>query len=114
MSVFTIPTRVDLLEYRQQVTLDGVLFNMLFKYNAREDFWYMDLRTSSDVPIKLGIKLLTGFSLLRLVADTTVRPAGGMTMVDTTDADQEAGLLTLGTAAALLYVEEADLPAGTR
>ena len=114
MAVVSIPTRTDLLEYREQITLDGILFRLLFKYNTRDDFWYVDLRDASDVPIKVGIKLLTGFSLLRLVADTNIRPSGTCVMLDPTDEDKEAGQLTLGVDASLLYVEETDLPVGVR
>lgn len=114
MATVNVPTRTSPLEYREQVTLDGIVFTLLFTYNLREDFWYLDLLDSSDVPVKQGIKLVTGFSLLRLVADTTIRPPGGLVAVDPTGQDREPGRETLGTDSILIYIEEADLPAGTR
>lgn len=114
MATLLVPTRTDPNEYNQRVLLDGVAFRMLFKYNAREDFWYMDLRDDNGVGVKLGMKLLTGFSLTRLIADIDLRPAGVLMMIDATDADQEAGLLTIGQASSLLYIQSADVPEGAR
>ncbi|MCG8433495.1 MAG: hypothetical protein MJA83_05645 [Gammaproteobacteria bacterium] len=114
MATLVVPTRVTPTEYRQQVTLDGVVFRMLFKYNARDDFWYMDIRDLGGEPIRLGIKLVTGFSLLRLVADTNVRPAGVMIVADATDQNIEAGLNAIGVDTLLTYIEQSGVPAGLR
>ena len=109
MAILKIFTRVDLLEYREQVRLDGVLFTLLFKFNGREGSWYVDVLDSTEAPIRLGVKLVTGIPLLRLVA-TEGRPAGDLFAVDPTGADQEPTLETLGTTVPLLYAEAADLP----
>ena len=75
MAIVVVPTRTDLVEYRQQVRLDGVLFTMLIRLNARDDSWYVDLLDAAEVPIRNGIRLRVGTPSLRLIALTS-RPAG--------------------------------------
>lgn len=108
MATVVVPTRVDLLEYRQQVRLDGVVFTMLFRFNDRDQSWYLDLLDSSESPIRNGIRLRTGTPMLRLIA-TAGRPAGELVPIDSTGADTEPDGTNLGTGVPLVYVEELDV-----
>jgi hypothetical protein len=105
-----IPTRIDLGIYRMTVDLDGVSFVLRFVFNEREGFWYFDLADANDLPIRSGIKVVTGFSLTRLIRDLR-RPPGEITVVDTTGQDREAELENLGDEILMNYTEAADVPA---
>jgi len=91
------------------VRLDGILFTLLFRFNSREGFWHMDLLDSSEVGIRHGIKILEGFSRLRLIA-LEGRPPGDMIAIDLTGEGSEPGRDTLGDSIPQLYVEQVSLP----
>lgn len=109
MATLQVPVRVDLLEYRQQVRLDGELFTFLFKFNSREGFWYYDLFDAAEVPIKHGIKVVTDFPELRTIALAS-RPDGELLAVDPTGNGVEPDDENFGTAVPLVYIEAADVP----
>lgn len=108
MAFVTVPTRVDLLEYRQQVRLDGVLFTMLFRFNGRDSSWYLDLSDATETVIRSGIRLRVGTPMLRLIA-TAGRPDGELVPTDPTGGDTEPDDTTLGSAVPLIYAELADV-----
>ena len=111
MATIQIPTRIDLGIYRMQVDLDGETFTLDFQFNEREGAWYFDLADEARSPIRSGIKVVTGFSLTRLIRDLR-RPKGEMVAVDTTGQRREALLDTLGSEVVLTYVEAVDVPVG--
>lgn len=110
MATVILPTRTDLAVYTTEIDLDGETFIFDFQFNARDGFWYFDLSDALGVPIRSGVKVVTGFSLTRLIRDIR-RPPGEMLTVDPTDRDREAGLEDLGEEILLTYVEEADVEA---
>lgn len=107
-----IVTTYDDAFYTQIVQLDGVPFLMTFRWNQRLGVWYFDLATAEGDPIYSGIKLVTGWNLLRNVVDDR-RPAGWLAVVTQTADDSPPGLedLTPGGRCALLYRPLADLMA---
>ena len=112
MAIVVIPTRTDLVEYRQQVRLEGVLFTLLVRLNARDDSWYIDLLDANEVTIRSGIRLRVQTRALRLIA-TAGRPAGEIMPVDATGADTEPDSQTIGVAVPVLYADAADVAAAT-
>lgn len=102
MTVSIIPTRSDIAAYFFKVKLDGVLFQVAFQHNDREDRWYLDLRTADGVPIRSGIKLVSNFPLLRLVAQPS-RPRGELVVINT-QSDDNPALRDLGDLIELAYV----------
>ena len=89
----------------QETTLDGVTYRLLFRWNAREEYWYMSLFDIEDVPLSGGIKLVAGCRLLRHLADYTVRPPGELIMLETPTRT------TLGQDALLVYLDEDEVSA---
>lgn len=110
MATLQIPTRTDVTRYRQIVDLEGTSFVFDFNFNSREGFWYFDLLDINEDPIKVGIKVVVGFPLLRLVRDAR-RPLGEVTAIDTTNSGKEAGQTDLGEEVVLLYTESTDIEA---
>lgn len=94
--------------YTQKVTLDGQTFTLEFKWNIREEFWYMNLLNDDNVAIVSGIKIVTNWPLLRRVTNEE-RPLGDFFAYDITDVGTEAGFEELGERVLLLYFSQAEL-----
>lgn len=110
MATLQIPTRTDLAIYSISVDLEGETFKLDFQFNEREGFWYFDLMDVDEVLIRAGVKVVTGWSLTRLISDAR-RPPGEITIIDTADLDREAGIEDLGTEVLMLYAEAEDVAA---
>lgn len=110
MSVVTIPVRSDFNAYRMQVTLDSVVFTLVFKQNLRNATWTMDVLQQDETPIRHGIKVVTAFPLLRLIQQLA-RPDGELVAIDTTGQDLLANLEQLGTEVVLTYVDAESIAA---
>lgn len=109
MSVI-IPTSTDLATYTMSVELESIVFGFRFQFNNRDQSWFFDLLDSEALPIRQGIKVVTNFPLLRLIARED-RPPGELYAIDTTGADRRAGLEDLGDELSFVYFEESELPA---
>lgn len=108
MATYQINTRQDLLQYKENVTLDGLQFELTFRYNLREGYWYLDVSDIEGTVIRYGLKLITNHPLLRTVK-VDDRPPGQLVVVDPTEVGLEAGRYTLGTDLILVYVDEDDI-----
>ena len=106
--IVQIPTSQTLASYVQKTSLDGQTYTLEFRWNAREEFWYMNLLTADEDPIAMGIKLVSDWSLLRRVTDPR-KPPGALMAIDTTTSGVDAGFDELGTRVMLLYFDEAEL-----
>lgn len=58
-----IPFR-DPSYWRQQITLDGIIYVLTFKWNALNEFWTMNIYDRNEVPIIIGIKIVPNYPLL--------------------------------------------------
>lgn len=50
--------------WREQITLDGVIFVLDFKWNALNEFWAMSIFNRDLVPLIYGIKIVPNYPLL--------------------------------------------------
>ncbi|HEY3817324.1 MAG TPA: hypothetical protein VGL81_09145 [Polyangiaceae bacterium] len=66
--------------YFEMVTLEGTTYGLQFDYNQRCASWYMHVADSAGVDIYNGVKLVTGFSLLKKCKDPRA-PAGAIIVV---------------------------------
>lgn len=108
MATQVIPTLIDgTAFYTQTSTLDGIVYQLIFSYNARDEHWFLTLRTEDGDEIVgcEGMKLVQGGFPLRRVYDEN-RPPGELYVQS--DLKNEPGLTTLGTDTFLLYIPEAD------
>lgn len=61
--IFRIPTTADPF-YEFSIDLEGREYVLAFRYNQREDRWYMSLYTGDRTPIALSVKLVSNYPLL--------------------------------------------------
>ncbi len=101
MSVL-IPLRDDLEHFSEQVELDGRTFTLEFRWNAREEAWYLSVADADENSLATGVKLVVGWPLLTRYASADM-PPGQLMADDTSGRDQEAGLTDLGRRVLLFY-----------
>lgn len=106
MSVLRLPVRSDIQSYKYRVTLDGVSYNLRFRFNARYNKWIMDILTFDDVPISLGRPVLTNIDPFLRFIDPRL-PAGNMIAGDLSNKDLDADGDTFGVTVVLFYEEAA-------
>lgn len=114
MSYFVPCTAAGVAAWSQRTALDGVEFELTFRWSQRAGHWTLDVADAEGVPIRHGLALLVGVPLLRGVIDSR-RPAGELIVVDTTGAsDADPGFSDLGAPGArfvLAYVTAEELAA---
>lgn len=91
------------------IALDGVTFQLFFKYNQREDFYYVDILDLEGTPIRSGIKIVVNYPLLKRCV-LLESPAGELLAVDTSARPQDPGKDSFGKDQFLLYEQEASVP----
>ncbi len=109
MATVIVPTRGDIGAYNFRVILDGDTFDLRVLHNAREDIWYLDIRDSSGVAIKDGLKLVSQMPVTARIVDDR-RPQGELLALDTTGLDVDAAFDELGSRVLLVYEEAATVP----
>jgi hypothetical protein len=110
MSIQIMPTRTDLPHYEVSVELEGTTYVFEFRWNARASGWFMTIKTQAEEVLVTGRRVVLNSPLLRQYKNRLGLPPGNLLAVDTTGANQEAGLKDLGSRVLLLYFEAADLP----
>ncbi len=112
-----IPLRNDLDAFEERVTLDGVDYDLAFRWNERDLQWYFSiyatdspqLTDGSRAAVLAGMPLLVGWPLLSTLSGRD-RPAGELLALDTSGADAEAGQRDLGARVIVIYTPQAELP----
>jgi hypothetical protein len=92
-TVLTVPGNPN---YTLRTRFDGRDFNLKFLWNEREERWYLDIRTDSDLPIVMGIKLITNRPLLRFYKFDARLPPGELYAWSLTTDESPPGLFELG------------------
>lgn len=49
--------------WQAQITLSNVIYILLFKWNAMNQYWVMSIYDRNSVPILLGVKVVTNYNL---------------------------------------------------
>jgi hypothetical protein len=109
MSIRTIPCRVDSPFYDFTVELDGAVWRLTFRWNAREQAWYFDLADGADVLQLSSRKVVLNRPLLSRYRTRATLPAGELVAVDTSNTNAAPGLGELGGRVVLYYVDVDDL-----
>ena len=113
MSTVAIPTDPTLLFWSQTTTLDGVPYLLTFRYNSREQVYYLMIQSSDASTTYLqGVKLVPSYPLLR---GAGLNPPGELCVAcysSTDDSPPALGELGAGLRCELLYIEAADVLAG--
>jgi hypothetical protein len=102
--ILTIPTSSD-PSYFQTTTLEGSTYGLQFDFNQRCSSWYMSIADASGVDIYNGVKLITGFLLLRRCKDPRKPPGDFFVVSGTSDQSPPAQTdLVAGGRCSLLYI----------
>jgi hypothetical protein len=88
--------------FTQETDFDGTTYVLLFRWNTREEAWYLTLSTIDGMVIAASLKLVPGAALLRHIPETP-RPPGEFFV------DDVPTRTNLGTEALLIYSTEAML-----
>jgi hypothetical protein len=86
MALLTVPTSTEPF-YDQISELDGINYLLGFRYNQREDRWYLSISEESGTPIITGIKLVCNWPLTGGFHDARL-PPGVLTVLSAIDANQ--------------------------
>ncbi len=114
-----IPIRPDLDHFEETVTLDGVSFDLLFRWNNRDDCWYLSIfdptveenADGSRTPTLGSIPILTGWALLAQYR-MRERPLGDIIVFDTSGQGLDPGRRDLGSRVLLVYYTADEIASG--
>ncbi len=109
MAIIRLPVRVRDKAYEFRVELEGNFYDLSFRFNARDDHWYMDV-SFDDVVQLVGVKVVHSARLLERYIYKKVGnkiPPGVMAVLDVTGADRDPDQTTFGDDVVLLYTETA-------
>lgn len=113
MSVAIIPTDPVRLFWTQTTTLDGIPYLLTFRFNSREQVYYLDIVSADGLVFYAeGLKLVSNFPLLRTYGVPPLGGPGGELMaIATTSDDSPAKVGEMGDKlrVSLMYIEQADL-----
>lgn len=106
----TIPTDdTGVPYYSEIVTLTGVPYLLEFRYNFREECWYLQMGSTDGVIYAQGIKLVANFPLLQRFSSPNM-PPGEIVCLALGPVDSPPNLYDLGVRCELLYLEKGELP----
>jgi hypothetical protein len=109
VSFVIVPTEPTAPFWVQTTTLDGVPYLLTFRFNFREQVYYLDIVSADGLVFYAeGLKLVSNFLLLRTYG---VTPPGELMAVSSSSDDSPAkiGELGDGLRVALIYIPQADL-----
>lgn len=88
-----------------RVELEEVTYELTFRWNVRDEHWYMDLATGGVTQFH-GVKIVHSEDLLATVDYRSV-PPGRLIVSDVTGAQRDPDVETFGNEVRLLYEEAA-------
>lgn len=104
MATIEIPIDISKYKIQQQVTLDGVVYGLQFRFNGRYDAWTINLLDDLNNIIVSGIIAYTKTSLLKNYYHLSV-PQGVLFIMDSDGTQTTANKNNLGVTHKLLYTE---------
>lgn len=108
--VLVVPSAsgLDLEDFEEQVELDGTLFILRFRWNAREGAWFLDVLDSAETPLVMGRRLVADGVLLARARHLQGVPAGELMPYDTEQRQEDPAFDDLGTRVLLAYQNATD------
>jgi|GEM_PF-1597071 len=95
-------------EYREQITLDGVIFVLVFNWNSLNEYWTMSILNQSEQPIVNSIKIVTQFDLTSQIVQFGM-PKGSILCQNIVNVFDRIQRNDLGLTNELVYYSEAEL-----
>lgn len=110
MAVVEIPTRNDLPVYQEQVTLDGVAYNMQFYFNQRindnQGKWFVTLADQNNNMLVGPVPVVVNWPLFgRFIDQDMGQPPGSIFAFDTSGQNLDPGQFDLGARVRLFYLQ---------
>lgn len=112
-TVLIVPTSPDEPNYVQYTQLDGVVYQLNFRYNSRENTYRFDIALDDGTRVRDGVKIVCGISLLNPARWNPLCPKGILLAVPQNADDSPPGLGDLGEGRRVLlqYISAADVAA---
>lgn len=104
MAYKQLPVRSDIPAYEFETELEGVLYTFDFRWNDRDACWTMDILDAAGVILLCGIKIHTGYPLLRQYTLEGL-PKGELFCFDTAGQNLSPVVDTFGDRVILVYRE---------
>ena len=104
MAILQLPISNTDANYRFKTRIEGVDYTFRFRYGRREDSWFMDIRSSEDVLILAGIRVVVGIDLTQSFKHLPI-PQGPILVENLENIFQEPDRDNFGTEVLMLYVE---------
>lgn len=105
MTPFLLPVFPDDANYQVEVALDGVVFRLRYKYNARDESWYISILDEAGVLLRSSLRLVEAYPVMRSFVGNN-RPAGEIIIVPTQNFRRPPKLGELGEDFVPLYFGE--------
>lgn len=106
----TIPTDPSLYFWSQTTEMDGTSYVLEFRYNEREQVYYLMVSLTDGTLLAQGIKLVSNYPLLQGYNDERM-PLGELWAVASGPDDSPAALGDLGGRVSLVYYTAAETQA---
>lgn len=108
MTTFVLPIEPGVANQESQVSLDGMLFRLVYRFNDRDSYWYLDIYDGLSCELlRAGVKIVSQWDILRLWQGEG-RPAGVILAIPQGEAGLEANTLeALGHDVLLTYIGDA-------
>lgn len=104
-----IPTK-SIPSYSQQITLEGVIYEIGFTWNTRANAWFMDIGRD-NLPLVSGIKIVDSYELISRFANYKL-PPGILLSMDLGSIGRIPLFDELGTQVKLAYLTESEAENG--
>lgn len=104
MSRFFVPVAETTDAFVEQVDLDGRVYDLAFRWNARDVHWFLDVGRDGVVLIA-GVKLVNSTDLLGQFGRIENLPPGILSIEDLDDADADPDDENFGDRVQLVYEE---------
>jgi len=108
MAALELAIETEFQRYQYSVTLDGVVFQLVWVWSERAQQWFVDLLDSDGNAIRSGLAVVTGFPLFSLLAESS-RPLGEMVITQVSSPKREPAETDLGDSHAIVYLDADEL-----
>lgn len=108
--MFLIPTQQTPF-WQQTTTLDGTDYLLEFRYNQRENVYYLMIMQPDTTVLAQGIKLVSNYRILQAYASDSLPPGELVAFATGNDSPAGLGELGIGLRVQLVYVTAVELKA---
>lgn len=107
MTIYRVPTTNKTSSFTQVTALEGRDYDLTFRWNQREDRWYLDISSNGQALLK-GLKLIADWPLFR-AQTSELLPPGELIAFDQTGKGRDPGLRDLGSRVELFYFDSEEM-----